>query len=79
MLPLVQVTLHYYRNLAVISVTLLCIKSKCIWAHKVFVQNHSSIIENYNKSVKRRNTIGRLDLYMAPHGFIVKQSYCETA
>ena len=27
---------------------------------------------------KRRNTVGRLDQYMAQHGRIVKQSYCET-
>ena len=32
-----------------------------------------------NKSgVKRLNTLGHLDQYMAQHGRIVKQSYCET-
>ena len=32
-----------------------------------------------NKSgVKRLNTLGHLDQYMAQHGLIVKQSYCET-
>ena len=32
-----------------------------------------------NKSgVKRQNTLGHLDQYMAQHGCIVKQSYCET-
>ena len=35
--------------------------------------------EIYNKSgVKRLNTLGHLDQYMAQHGRIVKQSYCET-
>ena len=33
----------------------------------------------HNKSgVKRLNTLGHLDQYMAQHGRIVKQSYCET-
>ena len=33
----------------------------------------------HNKSgVKHRNTLGQLDQYMAQHGCIVKQSYCET-
>ena len=33
----------------------------------------------YNKSgVKRLNTLGHLDQYMAQPGGIVKQSYCET-
>ena len=33
----------------------------------------------FNKSgVKRLNTLGHLDQYMAQHGRIVKQSYCET-
>ena len=32
-----------------------------------------------NKSdVKHRITLGHLDQYMAQHGCIVKQSYCET-
>ena len=32
-----------------------------------------------NKSgVKRLNTLGHLDQYMAQHGRIVKHSYCET-
>ena len=34
---------------------------------------------NWNKSgIKRLNTLGHLDQYMAQHGCIVKQSYCET-
>ena len=34
---------------------------------------------NFNKSgVKRLNTLGHLDQYMAQPGGIVKQSYCET-
>ena len=34
---------------------------------------------NFNKSgVKRLHTLGHLDKYMAQHGRIVKQSYCET-
>ena len=33
----------------------------------------------FNKSgVKRLNTLGHLDQYIAQHGCIVKQSYCET-
>ena len=32
----------------------------------------------YKSGVKRRNTLDRLDQYMAQHGRIVKQSYCET-
>ena len=36
-------------------------------------------MSGYNKSgVKRLNTLGHLDQYMAQHGCIVKQSYCET-
>ena len=39
----------------------------------------SQIIENLDKSgVKRLNTLGHLDRYMAQHGRIVKQSYSET-
>ena len=32
----------------------------------------------YKIGVKRRNTLGHQDQYMAQHGRIVKQSYCET-
>ena len=32
----------------------------------------------YKSGVKRLNTLGHLDQYMAQHGHIVKQSYCET-
>ena len=35
--------------------------------------------DNLNKSgVKRRNTLAHQDQYMAQHGRIVKQLYCET-
>ena len=49
----------------------------------VYVQcmqkNPNTINNNGNKSgVKRQNTLGHLDQYMAQHGRIVKQSYCET-
>ena len=33
---------------------------------------------NNKSGVKRLNTLGHLDQYMAQHGRIVKQSYCET-
>ena len=43
----------------------------CIFAFGLF--------DKLNKSgVKRLNTLGHLDQYMAQHGRIVKQSYCET-
>ena len=32
----------------------------------------------YKSGVKRLNTLGHLDQYVAQHGRIVKQSYCET-
>ena len=52
-----------------------------ILEHKVnfgFVPYPSSVLI-YNKSgVKRLNTLGHLDQYMAQHGRIMKQSYCET-
>ena len=34
--------------------------------------------KNNKSGVKRLNTLGHLDQYMAQHGRIVKQSYCET-
>ena len=33
---------------------------------------------SYKSGVKRLNTFGHLDQYMAQNGRIVKQSYCET-
>ena len=40
--------------------------------------NQKKSDNHYNKSgVKRLNTLGHLDQYMAQHGRIVKQSYCE--
>ena len=35
-------------------------------------------VKGYKSGVKRLNTLGHLDQYMAQHGRIVKQSYCET-
>ena len=32
----------------------------------------------YKSGIKRLNTLGHLDQYMAQHSRIVKQSYCET-
>ena len=32
----------------------------------------------HKSGVKRLNTLRHLDKYMAQHGHIVKQSYCET-
>ena len=32
----------------------------------------------HKSGIKRRNTLGHQDQYMAQHGRIVKQSYCET-
>ena len=34
--------------------------------------------KNDKSGVKRLNTLDHLDQYMAQHGRIVKQSYCET-
>ena len=40
---------------------------------------HGKVNPNLDKSgVKRLHTLGHLDQYMAQHGRIVKQSYCET-
>ena len=50
--------------------------------HKVIseileISDFEAAILNKN-GVKRLNTLGHLDQYMAQHGRIVKQSYCET-
>ena len=42
-----------------------------------FQTDISKHVQN-KSSVKRLNTLGHLDQYMAQHGRIVKQSYCET-
>ena len=42
---------------------------------KTVIVIHNNV---YKSGVKRLNTLGHLDQYMAQHGRIVKQSYCET-
>ena len=44
------------------------------WATDDLALSHKS----YKSGVKRLNTLGHLDQYMAQHGRVVKQSYCET-
>ena len=41
-------------------------------------ENINNQVKSYKSGVKRLNTLGHLDQYMAQHGRIVKQSYCET-
>ena len=45
--------------------------------HKSADDKDDNHIRN-KSSVKRLNTLGHLDQYIAQHGRIVKQSYCET-
>ena len=52
-----------------------CKSFSTVWAQKSFI--HQETYE-HKSGVKRLNTLGHLDQYMAQHGRIVKQSYCET-
>ena len=49
------------------------------WFLSDYQMKFNDIFHKYNKNgAKRLNTLGHLDQYMAQHGRIVKQSYCET-
>ena len=55
--------------------------ARAVWEIKFLVyspQNRCSLYVLYKSDVKWLNTLGQLDQYMAQHGRIVKQSYCET-
>ena len=39
---------------------------------------YDTIVHYHKSGGKRLNTLGHLDQYVAQHGRIVKQSYCET-
>ena len=50
--------------------------------HTTFIhcvgRTETEIQRDYKSGIKHLNTLGHLDQYMAQHGRIVKQSYCET-
>ena len=57
----------------------LYIECKCVGSINVFLfLSNFTIHRDHKSGVKRLNTFGHLDQYMAQHGSIVKQSYCET-
>ena len=49
-----------------------------IWITWIIIRTNAINITSNKSGVKRLNTLGQLDQYMAQHGRIVKQPYLET-